>query len=109
MTYASEDGLYDVDDPWGEVLGVTKEGMVIARGKTVEVAAANNAEIQVRVPDLKEIVAVLHIQFGSDPATYVTGIYGTKKITGNVVGFTIQGPQAGTTLTSEVVAIGPGS
>jgi len=99
-----------MSDPWGEVLGITKEGMVIARGRTVEVATGGgNWAVNVRVPDLKEVLAVLHIQWESNPATYVTGIYGKKKITGNVVGMTLQGPAAGTTLTTEVVAIGPGS
>jgi hypothetical protein len=89
-----------------EVIGITKDGKVIAKAWRSEVISSGTNAIVVRVPDLKYIDCVLNVEFSSDPDTYLTH-YMDKKITGNVVGMTVYGVAAGTTLTTEVVAIGP--
>jgi len=63
------------------------------------------------LPDLRRIDWVLDINLFSDPATAVCfGSAFNKKISGNLVGFTIVGITnvlTGTTVFAEVVAIGP--
>ena len=90
-----------------EVVGILKDGRVIAKAWRSAVVAAGDVNFVVRIPDLKYIDAVLNIEFYTDPATYIESGYANKKISGNVVGMTIYGVAAGTTLTAEVVAVGP--
>lgn len=63
------------------------------------------------VPDLRNIDWVLDINLFTDPPTNLClGVPYNKKISGNVVGFTIVGTTGlatGTTVFAEVVAIGP--
>lgn len=62
-------------------------------------------------PDLRQISWVLDINLFTDPATNLClGAPYNKKISGNVVGFTVVGTTGlatGTTVFAEVVAIGP--
>jgi len=90
-----------------EVVGILKDGRIIAKAWRSAVVAAGNVNFVVRIPDLKYIDAVLNVEFYSDPDTYIESGYMDKKISGNVVGMTIYGVHAGTTLTVEVVAVGP--
>lgn len=96
-----------------------QEGRIIAMGKYYALFPAGDAfasgceVINVRVPDLRMIDYVLEVQMHIAPLTCTEPIYEpvNKKITGNVVGMTIfgadQNAAAGTTLTVEVIAIGP--
>ena len=66
-----------------------------------------------QLPDLRNIEWVLDINIFSDPGTArdvcIGGVY-NKKISGNIVGFTVVGitnVPSGTTIFAEVVAIGP--
>lgn len=101
-------------------ISVLQDGRVIAYGVNWVQAAFNNEceVLNVRVPDLRMIEYVLQVQFTEDPLNCTAGNgtppYGVvqvknKKITGNVVGMTLTGVaySAGTTLTVEVIAIGP--
>ena len=90
-----------------EVVATLRDGRIIAKATRSMVVSAGNVNFTIRVPDLKYIETVLNIEFYSDPDTYIESGYMDKKITGNVVGMTIYGVHAGTTLTVEVVAIGP--
>lgn len=103
-------GPYTTTDPWGEPIARTKDGKVIAVGitKTQIIAAAGDVAVLVRVPDLNLIDYVLDINFYMEPVRDQHGIV-NKKVSGNVVGFTLMGLEDGTTLTSEVIAIGPGN
>ena len=94
-------------------IAITQEGKLIAFGKNyvVTVFSGGLQVLNVRVPDLRAIEYILNIQFTADPldCTYPQYEAVNKKITGNVVGMTIYGAaySTGTTLTVEVVAIGP--
>jgi len=90
-----------------EVVATLRDGRIIAKATRSMVVSAGNVNFVIRVPDLKYIETVLNVEFYSDPDTYIESGYMDKKITGNVVGMTIYGVHAGTTLTVEVVAIGP--
>jgi len=87
---------------------------------TIEpVAGATNAgyggqlyiPLWTRLPDLRHIEWVLDINLFSDPKTDVClGAAYNKKISGNIVGFTVIGMTnfpTGTTIFAEVVAVGP--
>jgi len=103
-------------DSHGQI-AVLQDGRVIAYGKNyTEVRfaglgdhAAGCEAINVRVPDLRMIEYVLNVQFHCTPVDCSHPVYEAvnKKITGNVVGMTIFGDANGTTLTVEVIAIGP--
>jgi len=84
-----------------------QDGRVIAQAKRSTIVDAGNVNFNIRVPDLRMIEYVLQVEFYSDPDTYIESGFMDKKITGNVVGMTIYGVAAGTTLTVEVIAIGP--
>jgi len=88
-------------------VAITQDGKVIAKSRTWEVLGSGNNNIVATIPDLRYIETVLNVEFYSDPDTNVEGGYMDKKITGNVVGMTIYGLTAGTTLSWEVVAVGP--
>jgi len=103
----------NVDSPYSEryleekhrILFQTLDGKIVAMGKNYEVVASGTRAVNVRVPDLGEIEAVLNIQVHTDPATDWECI-GNKKIVGNVVGLTVYDIAAGTTLTVEIIASG---
>jgi len=97
-------------------VAVLQDGRVIAYGVNwVQATWTSDAGevLNVRLPDLRMVEYVLQVQLTTDPSLTDT-IEGplevtNKKISGNVVGMTISGDQhaAGTTLTVEVIAIGP--
>lgn len=89
------------------IVATLKDGRVIAFGSDTRVVAPGNVNINVVVPDLRQIEYVLEVQFSTNPDTYIESGFADKKITGNVVGLTVYGVHAGTTLTTEVIAIGP--
>lgn len=94
-------------------IALTQEGKLIAYGKNyvVTVFTSGCEVLNVRVPDLRAIEYVLNVQFDADPlnCTYPQYEAVNKVITGNVVGMTIYGAaySSGTTLTVEVIAVGP--
>jgi len=91
-----------------EVVATLRDGRIIAKAtRSVVVPARGNVNFVIRIPDLKYIETVLNVEFYSNPDTYIESGYMDKKISGNVVGMTIYGVASGTTLTGEVVAIGP--
>jgi hypothetical protein len=84
-----------------------RDGRVMALGRfTGVVPQGGNVNIVVRVPDLKYVETVIQVEFYTNPDTDATW-WGDKKITGNLVGLTLYGLRTGTTLTTEIVAIGP--
>lgn len=60
----------------------------------------------VTIPNLNFIEEVLHVEVHTDPPTYIENWFGNKDISLNVVGITIAGVGAGTTLTTEIIAVG---
>jgi len=93
------------------IVAITQDGKVIAKSRTWEVIPERQAGVAVAlvatVPDLRMVETVLQVEFYSDPDTNNPGGYMDKKITGNVVGMTIYGLTASTTLYWEVTAVGP--
>ena len=89
------------------IVAITQDGKVIAKARSWQVLAAQTQEITCVIPDLRYVETVLNVEFYSDPDTNVAGGYMDKKITGNVVGMTIYGLAASTTLYWEIVAVGP--
>lgn len=83
------------------------DGKLIALGRYCAVVASGDNAIIVRIPDLREVETVLNVEIYTDPATYADGWYSNKKYEGNWVGLTLWQINAGTTLTVEVVAVGP--
>ena len=96
-----------------DIVAILQDGRVIAMGRAMGYqafyASGRPAPLNVRVPDLREIEYILNVQIHTDPATYFVDDAGpaNKVITGNVVGFTIYGTAAATTILAEVIAIGP--
>ena len=89
------------------VVAITQDGKVIAKARSWQVLASGTSNITCAIPDLRYVETVLNVEFYSSPDTNVAGGYMDKKITGNVVGMTIYGLTAGTTLSWEIVAVGP--
>ena len=91
------------------VIGILQDGKIIAYGKNREVYASPGQGIAiaflVSIPDLRKVDYVIHIQFDTDPVCD-PGTAVNKSIRGNVVGMTIIGLAAGTTLDVTVVAVG---
>lgn len=91
-----------------DIVATLRDGRVIAYGAYTQVVPAGASNIVVRVPDLKYVEYVLQVQHDTDPDTELSSGSGQdKKITGNLVGLTLFGVAAGTTLTSKIIAIGP--
>jgi len=81
-------------------------GGKIAEGSTTTVyATGGDKEILVTVAGLSVINYVLRVRFTTDP-TVDSGNPVNEVVTGNVVGFTLVGLGAGTTLTTTVTATG---
>lgn len=106
----------DGQDKHGQV-ATLQDGRVIAWAKNYVVATYTNGcqAINVRVPDLRTVEHVFDVQFTENPldcgaraTPYGAWEAKNKKITGNVVGMTVQGNEfaTGTTLTVKVTAIG---
>jgi len=88
------------------VVAELKDGRVMAKSTYTEVKSSGTVAVTVVVPDLREVETLISVKFSTNPDT---SIYHDMdhKITGNVVGFTVYTIAASTTLTSEVIAIGP--
>lgn len=99
--------------PAHDRLGVLQDGRLIAMGKNYVVTVFTNGceVINVRVPDLRKIDYVLDVELHLSPLDCSYPVYeAVNKVKyGNVVGMTIFGAArgTGTTLTVEVIAIGP--
>lgn len=90
-----------------DILTQHHDGRVTAMGRNYIVDNnGGQVALNVRVPDLREIEYVTHVQLTFLPLTGHAGVL-NKKITGNVVGMTIHTVGAGTTIFAEVQAIGP--
>jgi hypothetical protein len=88
------------------LVSILPDGRVIAKDSTtLVVASSGNYAITVTISDLKTVEEVLQHKPSTDPLCD-PGTPVNEKITGNVVGFTMVGVGAGTTLTIEVTAVG---
>jgi len=97
-------GLFDSH----EIVFITEDGRVVAKGRLcVYDTQGGGIGINVRVPDLKYIESVLHIQFEvhPDPANLWGPFW--KRIDGNVVGMSIYQAGGGITICVDVIAVGP--
>jgi len=82
------------------------DGRTIASGSSTYVlGAAGNYAVVVTLPELRTIEAVLEWRLSTDPLTD-PGTPTNEVITNNVVGCTLMGVGAGTTLRVEVKALG---
>jgi len=92
------------------IVGTLVDGRTIAKASNTVVVPIGGGHISMTITfsELRQIDAVLQIQVdATDPPVLIEGEVGThKNIVGNVVGFTIFGVSAGTTLTASAVAIG---
>jgi len=87
-------------------LSVLRDGRVVAQGSTTLILpSAGTYSVVVRIPDLRLISWVLRYRFSTNPVCD-PGSPVNEKITGNVVGFTLAGVGAATTLTVDVLAVG---
>jgi hypothetical protein len=100
-----ESQYFDASDGH-RIVAHLRDGRVMALGRYSEVVTSGNHNVIVRVPDLKYVETVIQVEFYTNPDTDADW-WGDKKITGNLVGLTVYGVTAGTTLTTEIVAIGP--
>ena len=81
-------------------------GGKIAKGSTTTVyATGGDKEVLVAVPGLSVINYVIRVRFTTDPIVD-PGNPVNEVVTGNVVGFTLVGLGAGTTLTTTVTVMG---
>ena len=90
-----------------EIVFITEDMRVVAKGRRcIYSPGFGPVQINVRVPDLKYIENILHIQFEihPDPAVFVPPFW--KRITGNVVGMSLY-QTTGVTLCVDVIAVGP--
>lgn len=89
-----------------------RESQLVAMGQNrIILTQAACIGINVRLPDLKYIEHVLHIQCDLSgfncSSTYLIGEPVNKKIVGNIVGMSLYVVTNGTTLTVTVIALGP--
>lgn len=90
-----------------DILTQHHDGRVTAMGRNYVVDSdGGTTSLNVRVPGLREIEYVTHVQITTIPLAGHFGVL-NKKITGNVVGMTIHTLSTGTTVFVEVQAIGP--
>lgn len=88
------------------LLGQFRDGRIVAYGRNqIVVSGPGNIPLEVRVPDLRYIDQVIHIQFDADPICD-PGTPMNKEIRANLVGLTLIGLAHGTTLGIMIVAIG---
>jgi len=92
------------------IVGRLADGRTISKASnTVTVPiGGGNISMTITFPELRHIDAVLQVQVDKTvPSVNIEGAVGThKNISDNVVGFTIFGISAGTTLTATAVAVG---
>lgn len=88
-----------------------RDNRLVAKGVYNVLASNGCNNIVVRVPDLRYIEEVLHVQFkltDFDCSTdYLIGPEMNKKIIGNLVGFSLYVVTRGRSLDVTVIAIGP--
>lgn len=83
-----------------------REGYILGRGfDTYVLPSAGSYAVTVAIPDLKQVAWILKWGFHTNPVCS-HGTVENEGITGNVVGCTLVGVAAGTTLNVEVVAVG---
>ena len=89
------------------IVGLLIDGRTIAKGIDHDrPVLAGGIQIDVTVPNLRYIEEVINIQLTTVPQTNIGNYPQKTSIVGNVVGVTITGIAAGTTLTTEIIAIG---
>ena len=91
-----------------EIVFITEDMRVVAKGRLcIYGRQAGWVAFDVRVPDLKYIESVLHIQFEVHPNP--ANLWGPfwKRIDGNVVGMSIYQAGGGITICVDVIAVGP--
>jgi len=91
-----------------EIVFITEDMRIVAKSRhcTYTIPQGVGMGINIRLPDLKYIENILHIQFEIHPDPTV--LFGPfwKSITGNVVGMSII-QATGVTLCVDVIAVGP--
>ena len=88
------------------ILGPFQDGHVLGRGReTYLLPAPGSYGITVSIPDLKAVTWILKWSFRSTPIVS-HGTVENEWVAGNVVGCTLIGVTAGTTLRVDAVAIG---
>ena len=89
-----------------EIVFITEDMRVVAKSRLCVYNRADAVGINVRLPDLKYIENILHVQFEIHPdPTYLVGPF-WKRIEGNVVGMSIY-QVSGITVCVDVIAVGP--
>ncbi|GAH49146.1 unnamed protein product [marine sediment metagenome] len=87
------------------IVATLYDGRTIAKGVTTQAVLAGATYVTVTIPNLNFIEEILNVQVHTDPSCSISG-FGNKNISGKVVGITIAGVDAGTTLTLEIIAVG---
>ena len=91
-----------------EIVFITEDMRVVAKSRLCTMGVAGGWQaFNVRLPDLKYIENILHIQLEvhPDPSNLICPI--NKKIVGNVVGMSIYQNATGATICIDVIAVGP--
>lgn len=88
------------------VIGTLKDGSTISKQTDSTVVGSGTVYVQVTVADLENVQAVLNVQVTSTKPKTSVGEINHVDVNGNVVGFTQLSVGAGTTLSSEIVALG---
>ena len=97
----------------GEVVAHLRDGRVMAQGQADYYIVDDDigqqlGGLNVRVPDLRRIDYVVQVQTSTAPIANISATFPmNKKISGNVVGMSLYYITTGTTLTIEVIAVGP--
>jgi len=91
-----------------EIVFITEDMRVVAKSRLCIYGAVsgNWSGINVRVPDLKYIENILHIQLEIHPDPTMLSEPFNKHIEGNVVGMSLY-QVAGVTICVDVIAVGP--
>jgi len=85
---------------------IIKDRRSFVRGsRTVDVLTAGNYALNVTIPVLRKVEHVVQYEFYTNPTTD-PGTPVNMVITRNVVGFTLMGVGAGTTITVQVLTLG---
>jgi len=89
------------------IVGTLTDARTVAKGIDHDrPVLAGGIQIDVTVPNLRYIEEVLEILVSTVPQTNIDNVPQVFSIVGNVVGITITGIAAGTTLTTEAICIG---
>jgi len=89
------------------ILAITKDRKVIASASVTQTVPipGGNIPVLVRVADLRSVEYVVQYKFDTDPLVDI-GSPVNEKIEANVVGLTLAGVAAGTTLTTTITCLG---